>query len=157
MKLNKYQGLICRYVLAVLRKGLFTFQFLRQLRADSEIDAFQRAVKVFTMVFCRRCRRHRPPCLKFLIVCEDATTHKSGNYFDVICRFQSPLFCCIKIAHLDGAYTSKEKLSYENCRAFLFVPEEVLLDWLRVGFSFILVFFIGQLYLRYLSGGSLRF
>ena len=41
--------------------------------------------------------------------------------------------------------------------AAVIVPEEVLLDWLRVGVSFILVFFIGQLYLRYLSGVSLRF
>ena len=30
---------------------------------------------------------------------------------------------------------------------FLCVPEEVLLDWLRVGVSFILVFFIGQSYI----------
>ena len=42
------------------KKGLFTLQSLRQLRAGAELDAFQRAVIVFTIVLCHRRRRRRP-------------------------------------------------------------------------------------------------
>ena len=36
------------------------------------------------------------------------TTHKIGNYFDVIRKSQSPIFCChIKNSLVDLAYTSK--------------------------------------------------
>ena len=47
-------------------------------------------------------------CQIHKIVRVDETTHKIGNFFDVIRRSQFPIFCFqIKIARVDGAYTGK--------------------------------------------------
>ena len=49
------------------KNKLFTLYFKRQLPAGVKLDAFQRAVIVFTIVLCRRRRRRRPCCVMSLL------------------------------------------------------------------------------------------
>ena len=68
MKLNKHRESFCCYVLVVsttLKKSFHVVILATTPRAGAQLDAFQRAVIVFTIVLCRR--RRRPRCLRFLI------------------------------------------------------------------------------------------
>ena len=59
--------------------GLFTFCFQRQQRAGAQVDAFQRAVIVFTIVLCRRRWRRRPKILNCPVQRELVETSSSED------------------------------------------------------------------------------
>ena len=76
LKLNKYWEsflLLRPRSLENSKKGLFTFWLQRKLCAGAELDAFQRAVIVFTIVLCSQCCRYCPCCVRLILVERSST------------------------------------------------------------------------------------
>ena len=58
--------------------------FYKAKRARAQLDAFQLAVIVFTIVLCHRCRRRRPLCLSSLLSFAQSNRCNSSRIIAVI-------------------------------------------------------------------------